>query len=104
MQSKNSSEQTREFARKLAEQINSNHLRSEIDDAVKAFVEMASKTFGVEFQGTPPWPDSRVSLAMQNVQARIRMVSAYLFSQLALFFNKLPGCLLVLGSSNVDES
>ncbi|VDK19717.1 unnamed protein product, partial [Anisakis simplex] len=90
MQSKNSSEQTREFARELAEQINSNHLR-----IFQIFYIFHSKFF---------WPDSRVSLAMQNVQARIRMVSAYLFSQLALFFNKLPGCLLVLGSSNVDES
>uniref|UniRef100_A0A183UY11 Glutamine-dependent NAD(+) synthetase n=1 Tax=Toxocara canis TaxID=6265 RepID=A0A183UY11_TOXCA len=104
MQSKHSSEQTRNFAKDLASQICSNHLRTEIDDAVKSFVSMASSTFGVNFSGSPPWEDPRVSLGMQNVQARIRMVTAYLFAQLALYFHKRPGSLLVLGSSNVDES
>lgn len=41
---------------------------------------------------------------MQNVQARVRMVTAYLFAQLACYFGKKSGSLLVLGSSNVDES
>ncbi|VDN32635.1 unnamed protein product [Gongylonema pulchrum] len=40
---------------------------------------------------------------MQNIQARVRMVSAYLLAQLALYFGQKPGSLLVLGSSNVDE-
>uniref|UniRef100_A0A915AML6 Glutamine-dependent NAD(+) synthetase n=1 Tax=Parascaris univalens TaxID=6257 RepID=A0A915AML6_PARUN len=104
MQSKNSSQETRSFAQELARQISSNHLRTEIDETVEAFVAMASSTFGVNFSGSPPWEDPRLSLGMQNVQARIRMVTAYLFAQLALYFNKRPGSLLVLGSSNVDES
>lgn len=44
------------------------------------------------------------NLALQNVQARLRMVIAYLFAQLSLWTRGLPGGLLVLGSANVDES
>lgn len=40
---------------------------------------------------------------MQNVQARLRMVLAYLFAQLIMWARGLPGGLLVLGSANVDE-
>eukprot|EP00069_Balaena_mysticetus_P010364 bmy_20601T0 len=47
---------------------------------------------------------SRESLALQNVQARVRMVIAYLFVQLSLWSRGAPGRLLVLGSANVDES
>lgn len=37
------------------------------------------------------------------LQARIRMVLAYLFAQLTLWTRGIPGGLLVLGSANVDE-
>lgn len=37
------------------------------------------------------------------VQARVRMVMAYLFAQLSLWSRGAPGRLLVLGSANVDE-
>lgn len=42
-------------------------------------------------------------MALQNVQARIRMVLSYLFAQLALVTKGRTGGLLVLGSANVDE-
>ena len=44
------------------------------------------------------------NLALQNVQARSRMVVAYLFAQLNLWAQGSQGSLLVLGSSNVDET
>jgi NAD+ synthase (glutamine-hydrolysing) len=46
----------------------------------------------------------RQNLALQNIQARIRMVLSYLFAQLMLWVRNRPGGLLVLGSANVDES
>lgn len=46
----------------------------------------------------------RQNLALQNIQARIRMVLAYLFAQLMLWTRGRPGGLLVLGSANVDEA
>lgn len=42
-------------------------------------------------------------MALQNIQARIRMVLAYLFSQLSLVVQGRRGGLLVLGTANVDE-
>jgi len=47
---------------------------------------------------------ARENLAMQNVQARLRMVLSYLFAQLMLWVRARPGGLLVLGSANVDEA
>merc|ERR1719228_506363 len=46
----------------------------------------------------------RENLALQNVQARSRMVMAYLFAQLNLWTRNRRGGLLVLGSANVDEA
>lgn len=46
----------------------------------------------------------RQNLALQNIQARSRMVLSYLFAQLMLWARNRPGGLLVLGSSNVDEA
>ncbi len=46
----------------------------------------------------------RESLALQNIQARLRMVLSYLFAQLMLWVRGRPGGLLVLGSGNVDEA
>ena len=43
-------------------------------------------------------------LALQNIQARIRMVFAYLCAQLYPWLRGKRGFLLVLGSSNVDEA
>lgn len=44
------------------------------------------------------------NLALQNIQARSRMVLSYYLSQLLLWTQGRPGGLLVLGSANVDES
>lgn len=43
------------------------------------------------------------NLALQNIQARLRMVIAFLFAQLVLWVRGRSGFLLVLGSANVDE-
>ncbi|GLD66994.1 glutamine-dependent NAD(+) synthetase isoform X1 [Lates japonicus] len=66
---------------------------------------------GVFSAVTGRWPQfhanggsHRENLALQNVQARVRMVLAYLFAQLSLWARGKPGGLLVLGSANVDES
>jgi NAD+ synthase (glutamine-hydrolysing) len=44
------------------------------------------------------------NLALQNIQARLRMLLAYLFAQLLPWVRGGTGGLLVLGSANVDES
>ncbi|KAJ7415033.1 putative glutamine-dependent nad(+) synthetase protein [Willisornis vidua] len=80
------------------------HINLNIDVAVKAVVGIFSVVTGRTPRFSVHGGSSRESVALQNVQARIRMVLAYLFAQLSLWARGLPGGLLVLGSANVDES
>nr|XP_006642713.1 PREDICTED: glutamine-dependent NAD(+) synthetase isoform X1 [Lepisosteus oculatus] len=103
MASENSSQDTYNRAKELAAQIGSYHINLNIDTAVKALM-------GIFSMVTRKWPQfranggsTRENLALQNVQARVRMVLAYLFAQLSLWSQGKPGGLLVLGSANVDE-
>lgn len=80
------------------------HINLNIDAAVKAVVGIFSAVTGRTPRFSVCGGSSRESLALQNVQARIRMVLAYLFAQLTLWARGIPGGLLVLGSANVDES
>jgi NAD+ synthase (glutamine-hydrolysing) len=43
-------------------------------------------------------------LALQNIQARLRMVFSYMLAQLMPWVRQRPGFMLVLGSANVDEA
>ncbi|KAM4721093.1 glutamine-dependent NAD(+) synthetase [Rhinophrynus dorsalis] len=104
MPSENSSQDTRDRAKDLAEQIGSYHLTPCIDDAVKALIGLFSAVTGKIPKFRAHGGSNRENMALQNVQARIRMVIAYLFAQLSLWARGLPGGLLVLGSANVEES
>ncbi|KAM9554287.1 glutamine-dependent NAD(+) synthetase isoform 1-T1 [Guaruba guarouba] len=104
MASENSSQDTCNRAKLLAEQIGSYHINLNIDAAVKAVVGIFSMVTGRTPLFSVFGGSKRENLALQNVQARIRMVLAYLFAQLTLWTRGMPGGLLVLGSANVDES
>jgi NAD+ synthase (glutamine-hydrolysing) len=109
----NSSPETRSRAKDLATAIGSYHLDLNIDGPYQAIVLLFSMV-------TSYFPRYRVyggtsasNLALQNVQARLRMVLSYMFAQLLPTVrgrnannpeNPSPGGLLVLGSANVDES
>jgi len=99
----NSSKATESRAKRLGEVIGSYHRSIKIDLAVSAMIK-------IFFLATGKTPDfsSRggtisEDLALQNIQARIRMVTAYLFAQLLPWVRGRKGFLLVLGSANVDE-
>nr|XP_056707003.1 glutamine-dependent NAD(+) synthetase isoform X4 [Euleptes europaea] len=104
MASENSSQDTCDRAKSLAEEIGSYHININIDGVVKAVWGVFSAVMGRLPQYHVCGGSSCENLALQNVQARIRMVFAYLFAQLCLWSRGIPGGLLVLGSSNVDES
>jgi NAD+ synthase (glutamine-hydrolysing) len=104
MGSENSSEETKSRAKKLAQQIGSYHMGISIDTAVNAIIGIFSTTTGMIPKFKVRGGGVRENLALQNVQARIRMVLAYLFAQLMLWVRGRPGGLLVLGSANVDEA
>ncbi|PAV65352.1 hypothetical protein WR25_24648 [Diploscapter pachys] len=102
MASEHSSTETRACADGLAKDINSNHSSLFIDTAVSALLGIFKMALGFmpSFQSS----DRRETTALENIQARIRMVLAYLFAQLSLVAKGKPGTLLVLGTANVDES
>nr|XP_054097179.1 glutamine-dependent NAD(+) synthetase isoform X8 [Callithrix jacchus] len=103
MASENSSQETCSRARELAQQIGSHHISLSIDPAVKAVMGIFSLVTGKSPLFAAHGGSSRENLALQNVQARIRMVLTYLFAQLSLWSRGVHGRLLVLGSANVDE-
>ncbi len=102
MGTKNSSATTRLRAAKLAHAIGATHFEGDIDGIVDASVNWYANTMGEKYR--PSFSGSQTqNLALQNVQARVRMVQSYLAAQLVLETQGRKGGLLVLGSANVDE-
>ncbi|KAF0983702.1 hypothetical protein FDP41_007617 [Naegleria fowleri] len=98
----NSSATTRNRARKVAEEIGAHHMEISIDNVVDSMKELFVKSTGKtpRFDGT-----YGENIALQNIQARLRMVVSYFFAQLMNWSRDMPPKnLLVLGSSNVDEA
>lgn len=104
MGTENSSKETRDRARDLATAIGSYHIDLNMDIVVSAIVTL----FALVTNKTPRFKlhggTSAENLALQNIQARLRMLLAYMFAQLVPWVRGGVGALLVLGSANVDES
>jgi NAD+ synthase (glutamine-hydrolysing) len=104
MGTENSSDLTTSRAERLGNAIGSYHLSIKIDVMVSAVIQVFSMAFGGR---TPRFAVHNGTiaedLALQNIQARLRMVTAYLFAQLLPWVRGRSGFLLVLGSANVDE-
>ncbi|XP_057308920.1 glutamine-dependent NAD(+) synthetase-like [Hydractinia symbiolongicarpus] len=104
MGTENSSSETKARAQHLANDIGSYHLGIVIDTAIQAIIKIFTTVTGETPRFRVNGGSDRENLALQNVQARSRMVMSYFFAQLSLWSRGLPGSLLVLGSANVDES
>ncbi len=103
MGTENSSENTTSRARRLGEAIGSYHLTVPIDLMVSAVIQVFTLTTGKTPKFESRGGTMAEDLALQNIQARLRMVTAYLFAQLLPWVRQHNGFLLVLGSANVDE-
>lgn len=105
MGTENSSKETRERAKILAAEIGSYHVDMNIDTAVSAITTLFTTVTGKTPKFKVHGGSARENLALQNIQARLRMVIAYLFALLLPWVRNTPsgGGLLVLGSANVDE-
>ena len=104
MGTENSSKETRSRSKELASKIGSYHVDLIMDNLVTSVVSLFEVATGKKpifkiFGGS-----NTENLALQNIQARLRMVLSYLFAQLLPWTRgkNVPG-LLVLGSANVDE-
>lgn len=124
MGTENSSKVTESRSRRLADAIGSYHLSIRIDIIISAILKVfvaATTTISNDGPRVPRYMSrggtTQEDLALQNVQARLRMVTAYLFAQLLPWVRwstvgrgvakgkqrSRAGFLLVLGSANVDE-
>ncbi|MCO5595719.1 hypothetical protein L7F22_049765 [Adiantum nelumboides] len=104
MGSENSSENTRKRAELLAEQIGASHSNLKIDAVVSALLYLFKSVTGKAPQYKVDGGSNTENLALQNLQARIRMVIAFMLASLMPWVRSKPGFLLVLGSANVDEA
>ena len=102
MKSQNSSKETEDRARAIAESLGANFSVQSIDDTTESLKNTFAKAHEVNL--TFQHPDYRARIALENIQARARMVLAYMNAQMLPVTHGLKGSLLVLGSSNVDES
>jgi len=121
MASEHSGSETRNRAENLAKQIGANHtsiaIRPITDAIVKVFEQCQFESDRIDkskVKSDATWNASGTEdIALQNIQARSRMVMAYFMAQLmpwatdqAMKGDAGPGwgSLLVLGSANVDEA
>ncbi|KAG9053145.1 glutamine-dependent NAD(+) synthetase [Serendipita sp. 407] len=104
MGTSNSSADTRGRAKELAQAIGSYHVDLNMDTVVSAVQTLFSTVTGLRPRFKVHGGSSAENLALQNIQARLRMVLAYMFAQLLPWVRGRAGGLLVLGSANVDES
>ncbi|KAI9017590.1 hypothetical protein BC832DRAFT_572628 [Gaertneriomyces semiglobifer] len=104
MGTSNSSDETRTRAKHLADRLGAYHLNINIDSIIAGFLTV----FKLATHRTPEYKvhggTETENLALQNIQARSRMVLSYMFAQLLLWTRGRYGALLVLGSANVDET
>lgn len=100
----NSSSETRERASNLSKEIGSKHLDVKIDTVVTAIVNLFTFITGKTPMFKAHGGSHAENAALQNIQARIRMVIAFLLAQLMPWARGQQGFLLVLGSGNVDEA
>lgn len=104
MGTKNSSKATRQRAKALAGQVGATHLDMNFDTAVTALTTLFTKFTGRTPQFKAHGGSDAENLALQNIQARLRMVLAYMLAQLLPWVYGRRGSLLVLGTGNVDEA
>ncbi|KAJ5759235.1 hypothetical protein N7520_006391 [Penicillium odoratum] len=100
-----SSKETRDRAKALSERIGSYHTDVNIDNMFHSTKNILTQATGFEPKFKVHGGSNTSNLALQNIQARSRMVLAYYFAQELCEVRNRPGggSLLVLGSSNVDE-
>ncbi|ODA77736.1 hypothetical protein RJ55_06338 [Drechmeria coniospora] len=103
----NSSNETRSRAERLSEKLGAWHLSIPIDNIVESYHSLIKTALHFTPHYAVEGGTQAENLALQNLQARNRMVVQYTLAQLVTTARKLPragSALLVLTSGNVDEA
>ena len=87
----------------LTQLVDSYHVDMNMDTVVRSIHDLFAFITGFKPRFRVHGGTDRENLALQNIQARLRMVISYLFAQLLPWVRGRDGGLLVLGSANVDE-
>lgn len=103
MGTSNSSSETRGRAKQLAKDIGAVHTDLNMDTVITALVTLFTMVTAFTPKFKVHGGSNTENLALQNIQARSRMVVAYLFAQLLPLALGRSGSLLVLGSGNLSE-
>jgi NAD+ synthase (glutamine-hydrolysing) len=103
MATDNSSQETRDRAELLAKEINCRHYNVNISEICKKYESLAGEVFQKPIRYQSQGGSFSEDLQLQNIQARSRMILAYLMAGLIPENIKKKGFLLVLGSANLDE-
>ncbi|EHA28522.1 hypothetical protein ASPNIDRAFT_54326 [Aspergillus niger ATCC 1015] len=105
MGTQNSSKETRDRAKLLAAEIGAYHTDFNFDTVITAMMNVFTIVTNFQPKFKVHGGSRAENQALQNIQARLRMVLSYLFASLLPTVRQRPGGggLLVLGSSNVDE-
>uniref|UniRef100_A0A803LWN3 Glutamine-dependent NAD(+) synthetase n=1 Tax=Chenopodium quinoa TaxID=63459 RepID=A0A803LWN3_CHEQI len=104
MRTENSSETTKSRAKKLADEIGSWHLDVCIDGVILALLTLFQTLTGKRPRYKVDGGSNVENLELQNIQARIRMVLAFMLALLMPWVHRKSGFYLVLGCTNVDEA
>ncbi|KAI0201040.1 NAD+ synthase [Astrocystis sublimbata] len=100
----NSGEETRSRSKRLAERLGAQHLFVNMDDVIKAQLALVDDAFGFTPRYSVEGGTRAENLALQNIQARSRLVTQYTLAQLTTTARKSAragSALLVLTSGNV---
>jgi NAD+ synthase (glutamine-hydrolysing) len=100
---KNSSPQTRKRAADLAEVIGANHLDFDIDPVYDAQVKLLTSTTGFEPKFKMYGGTKVSNLALQNIQARLRMVCRCLAADKPLSNADIIGQRVYFGSASPSD-
>lgn len=88
----------------IATELGINHRFINFNHIVKSYRGLASEVLGKEVKFEVEGGTRATDLCLQNIQARNRMAITYMLAQLELSSRNIPGFLLVVSSSNLDES
>lgn len=99
-----SSDETKERAENLSSEIGADHYDADISPEVEAYRQTILEVLGIDPKFESQGGTKAEDLALQNIQARIRMLLSYYIAQLYQTSKGRKGFLLVLSSANVDEA